>query len=370
MKLFECHPVIVRYESTEAFFREIGLCADDLVLTNRFILDGDRMENGGAQFLYQEEFGAGEPTDGMLLALCRAVKRPYRRIIGVGGGTVMDLAKLMSLEGFESAEEIHEMMTGARPVQKRCPSLLVPTTCGTGSEVTNVAVLLLESKNIKLGKAAPELYAETAALIPSLLNSLPRRPMLYSAIDALIHACESGLSPKATAMTLLFSMEATERILRCFVKMSEGEVPDEAMLSELLEASAMAGIAFGNAGCGAVHAMSYPIGGKFHLPHGEANYEVFLPVLRYYRTLEDRAPLENWLTVAGKAMNVAPEEALDALEALLEKLCPRRPLREAGATEEDFAAFAVSVVEKQQRLLGNAMRPVTAEIIEQIYRNA
>lgn len=370
MKIFECHPILSRYDTVECFFQAVDVKYDDLILTNRFILDADRQQCFGAQVIYQEEYGAGEPTDEMLLAIKQAVKRPYRRVIGIGGGTVLDLSKLLGLEGLESLDEIQDIMLGKRAVRKRCSILLVPTTCGTGSEMTNVAVLLLRRMNIKIGLAAPEMYADCAALIPALLQTLPRKPMIFSAIDALIHACESYLSPKATTITRMFSIEATRRILDCFAKIAAGACADMRILDCLLEASTMAGIAFGNAGCGTVHAMSYPIGGKFHLPHGESNYEVFIPVLRAYRRMENRVPLTEWLNVVREAIHSESADALDALEELLNTICKRRSLREIGMTESDCHAFARDVVEKQQRLLLNAMCPMSLEAIEKIYQNA
>lgn len=372
MKLFECHPVLNSYESIEAFLTEIAVGADDLILTNRFLLDGDKAPINGAQILYQEAYGAGEPSDEMLAALRADVTRPYSRVIGVGGGTVLDLAKLLCLdwEGVDDIAAFRELMLGKRPVKKGCPVILVPTTCGTGSEVTNVAVVLLKSLDVKVGLANDALYAASAALVPSMLRTLPYRPMILSAIDALIHACESYLSPLATDLTRMFSEKAVDSILKSFVLLAaEGKTDDE-MLAELLQASTMAGVAFGNAGCGMVHAMSYPIGGKYHLPHGESNYVVFLPVLRFYDEMTDKAPLEKLKIRLGKGMNVQPEASLDALEALLSKLCVRPTLADVGAADEDCIAFARSVWERQQRLLSKAMSPVTEADVLAVYRKA
>lgn len=369
MKLFECHPSIRQYASVETYFTEIGLCEDDLLLTNRFLLDAEKVNVHGAQVIYQENFGAGEPTDRMLMAILGAVRRPYRRVFGIGGGTVMDLAKLLCLDYSEirTTEELHQLMMNRKPTVKKCPVLLSPTTCGTGSEVTNVAVLLLESLNVKMGLANDALYASVAALIPSLVLSLPYRPMILSAIDALIHAVESWLSPKANELTRVFSREAITVLLHGFRKIGSSGKADEAILSSFLSAATMAGLAFGNAGCGAVHAMSYPIGGTWHLPHGESNYEVFLPVLRYYDTLAEKQPLEQLKAVLAEVLDTSAEEALDVLESLLAEVFPRRPLADLGADEALLTSFAADVWEKQQRLLGNAMRVLSPEILKEIY---
>lgn len=372
MKLFECCPVIESFDTVEEYFSQIGLCASDLIVTNKFLLNGDVVDIHGAQIVYQEFYGAGEPSDEMLMAMRGAISRDYSRVVGVGGGTVLDLSKLLCLDfdGIDTVSDFQQLMLGKRPVKKACDVLLVPTTCGTGSEVTNVAVMLLKSLNVKVGLANPALYAKSAAMIPVLLKTLPHKPMVLSAIDALIHACESYLSPKASPLTRTFSVEASVRILEGFVQMANGREADEEILGSFLIASNMAGIAFGNAGCGMVHAMSYPIGGTYHLPHGEANYEVFLPVFRFYEAMADKQPLENLKQLIAAPMGCEPKDALDALEALLAKIYPRRPLREIGVTDEQCVAFAADVWEKQQRLLGNSMRPVTEADVCKVYMNA
>lgn len=372
MKMFECRTRVDFCESLEAFFEEIKLSADDLIITNQFLLDGDAADICGAQIVYQEKFGAGEPSDEMLMHMRGAVQRPYSRVIGVGGGTVLDLAKLMclSFEEIDTCEDFQQLMMGKKPVVKACSVLLVPTTCGTGSEMTNVAVMLLKSLNIKMGLANEALYAERAALIPAMLATLPYRPMILSAIDALIHACESWLSPKASALTKPFSAEAMSRLLTGFAKLAETGTADMETLGSFLIASNMAGIAFGNAGCGMVHAMSYPIGGLFHLPHGEANYEVFLPVLRFYDGMEDCEPLDEMKKLMADVLGCAPKCALDNLESLLQRICARRTLAQIGATVEICTEFARDVCEKQQRLLGNAMRPVSEKDVLRVYLSA
>lgn len=371
MQLFECRPVICRYASPEAFLEAAGLRPGDLVLTSRCLRERLGAMKG-ARVLYQEDYGEGEPTDAMLLGLLAAAGGACERVIGIGGGTVLDLAKLLSLslEERETPASLHALFTGSRPVRQRCGTVLAPTTCGTGSEVTKVSVLLFRELNMKLGLSHPALYAREAALIPSLLETLPYRPFAFSAIDALIHACESYLSPKASGFTRALSEGAIRAVLGAFRALDEGGRPDGAMYAALLEASTMAGVAFGNAGCGAVHAMSYPIGGQYHLPHGEANYVVFLPVLRFYARQAERRPLEQLTDILAGCLACGQDAALDALEALLGRLIPRPGLRALGADEEDMRRFAAQVHLQQQRLLSCAMVPMTREDVNAVYHTA
>ena len=116
------------------------------------------------------------------------------------------------------------------------------------------------------------MYAESAVLIPELLEGLPFGVFATSSIDALVHAVESSLSPKATAYTKLFGYKAIEMIIKGYQKVvKEGKEVLPGLMSDFLIASNYAGIAFGTAGCAAVHATSYPLGGKYHVAHGESN---------------------------------------------------------------------------------------------------
>lgn len=370
-KLFLCHPLITGYDDVTAYFDGIALGESDLLITNRFLVDAEKTDLHGIQVIWQEDYGTGEPTDRMLLRILNSISRPYDRVIGIGGGTVLDLAKLLCLEyDCPDEEAIQALMMKKAPAVKHCEVYLAPTTCGTGSEVTNVAVLLLESLEVKMGLANDALYAKEAALIPSLLKTLPYKPMILSAIDALIHASESYVSPRANLFTRSCSVSAVTKLLDGFVRIAEDKSNADKVREDFLYASTLAGIAFGNAGCGPVHAMSYPVGGKYHLPHGESNYEVFLPVFRYYDSLADKQPLEELKQLFAFCMNTEPAKALDELEKLLEKVYQRVSLTNLGADRDILSGFADDVWQKQQRLLGNAMQPFTRDTVFRIFTEA
>ena len=129
----------------------------------------------------------------------------------------------------------------------------------------------------------PHMYADEAVLVPELLNGLPFAVFATSSIDALVHAVESSLSPKATPFTKLFGYKAIEMIIRGYQEIAANG-PDARLplMKDFLIASNYAGIAFGTAGCAAVHATSYPLGGTYHVAHGESNYAMFTGVLKNY----------------------------------------------------------------------------------------
>lgn len=368
MQLFRSATVITRYDDFAAFAEGHALSGKDLVITNSFIY-GPFISHLGlpCRFLMQEQYGSGEPSDEMIDSILRDVDLDsYDRIIAVGGGTVIDIAKLMAIGGIRTAVEAFERKI---PIAKARRLVIVPTTCGTGSEVTNISIAEIKSRHTKMGLADDAIAADEAALIPELLKSLPFRFYACSAIDALIHAVESYVSPGATPYTEIFSREAIRIITDVFTGIAgNGEEYRTGRFGDMLIASNLAGIAFGNAGVGAVHALSYPLGGTYHVPHGEANYQFFIPVFRLYsrkRPGGRMAELEDLLRSCLKTDG----DPFTALDSLLGKIMEKPSVRSYGMTDSDAAVFAESVVLTQQRLLKNNYTELTREEIEEIYNS-
>ena len=362
---FAVHPAIKTCTGIQEFFAQWNVGSKDLIITNEYVLSPAL---GGAKIpcdaLYQEKYGSGEPSDEMVNGMLEAIKgKDYDRIIAIGGGTVIDISKLFVFGDGLDVEEIYAK--GAALPRKRS-LVIIPTTCGTGSEVTCISIMEFKKKNTKLGLAIPALFADEAVLVPSLLATLPYEVFATSSIDALIHAVESYVSPKASPFTRALARSAIELILNGYQKLAisgKEELPDD--MEGFLLASTMAGIAFGNAGCAAVHALSYPIGGNWHVPHGKANYLMFEAVFKAYRKKNaDLSPLEDVLagTLCCKA-----EEVWAELFALLGKIFVLQPLSDLGADEAKCAEMAASVVQNQQRLLTNNPVVLSEEEICAIY---
>jgi len=353
---------IASCDSLSIFFEKWNVGQNDLIVTNEWLLAPDIAP---CDCLYQEHFGSGEPTDDMVDAMLAEIRgKQYARIIAIGGGTIIDVAKLFLFEEYSSCEEIF----AAGPTLARKRSFIcIPTTCGTGSEVTNISIVEFKKKGIKLGLAVPALYPDEAVLIPALLSTLPYDVFAASSIDALIHAVESYVSPKSNHFVRAMGKSAIQMILKGYKEMDAGMLPND-MLPFLI-ASTMAGIAFGNAGCAAVHALSYPIGGQYHVPHGKANYMVFGEVFAaYLRKGADLHDLEQVIEEALESIT-SKSNVWDALFSLLDKILPRQPLSELGVDEQKCAEMAESVVQNQQRLLGNNPIPLSMEEIKQVYVN-
>ena len=127
----------------------------------------------------------------------------------------------------------------------------------------------------------------------------------------------------------------------------------EDLLQEFGLAATYAGIAFGNAGCGSVHALSYSIGAAFHVPHGEANYQFFTEVFKTYMKREPEGRIDRINSVMADILGCEKENVYEEIEKVLDQLIPRKPLREYGMTEEQIDTFTDSTLENQQRLLAN-----------------
>lgn len=313
-----------------------------------------------------DTYGKGEPTDIKInQMIAEKNSHPHNKIIAIGGGTVMDCAKLMALKGIDNCVHV---FTGEKEIVKEVPLICVPTTCGTGSEVTPITVAELTQLGTKKGLGHPAMQPDEAILISELLKDLPVKPFMHSAIDALIHATESYLSPNASDFTRMLSMEATEKILKCFQQMSfHGLDKRFEFLDDFLMAACYAGISFGNAGVGAVHALSYPLGGTYHVPHGEANFQFFTAVFKSYNDKNPQGDIKDLTRAMAKILDCPKEHVFEQLENLLTTLVEKPALRTYGMEEKDILIFTESVIEEQQRLLANNYVPLSKDDIKMIY---
>jgi 4-hydroxybutyrate dehydrogenase len=359
-------PSLYSFAKAEEFAKDFKIGEGDLVISNEYIY---RPYFGGLNLecdtLFQENYGVGEPTDEMVEAIWADIKKPYKRIIAIGGGTIIDISKLFALE---TVSPVLDLYDGKITPVKNKELILVPTTCGTGSEVTNIAILALLSRGTKKGLAVDEMYADSAVLVPELLGGLPFGVFATSSIDALIHAVESSLSPKGNETTRLFGYKAIDKILKGYITIAnEGKEARLPLLHDFLIASTYAGIAFGNAGCAAVHALSYPLGATYHVPHGEANYAIFTGVMKNYMEIRTDGEIEKLNAFIAKILGCKVAYVYDELEKLLNVMLQKKSLSEYGMKETEIAEFTDSVLENQQRLLANNFVPFDRDRIVKVY---
>lgn len=368
MKLLSLHSKLNQFESCRDFVNEFQISKNDLIITCSYIYEDFFKDlHLDAQIIYQDRYGTGEPNDEMILDMTAAIDGSYERIFGIGGGTVMDISKLFALK---QMTPLVGLFTGKVTPEKKCPLILVPTTCGTGSEVTNVSIVGFPSLDTKLRLAADALYADDAVIIPELTSHLPRQVFATSSIDALIHAIESSLSPLATPYSQVFGHEAMRMIIRAYQQIRQhGYDILDSLMDDFLVASNFAGIAFGKAGCGAVHALSYPLSGKYHVAHGEANYALLTSVLKKYAAKNCSAKYDEVIRILAEALKCDPKNVTTELDQLLSVVLPKKAMHEYGTTPDDIPAFAESVLTYQQVIMSHNPTVLSKDDIIDIYND-
>ena len=372
MQALRVVPTIHYFDTFKDFNDEYKLGKGDILVTNQWMYDPYVKPLGiDIPVIYQEKYGKGEPSDEMMDAMKKDMDAyDYDRIIAFGGGTIVDICKVLCLD---IPNKVLDVYTGAVPPKKVKELVVVPTTCGTGSEVTNVAIAELKSLHTKKGIAFDETYADTAVLIPESLQGLPDYVFATSSVDALIHAIESYLSPKASPFTEMYSLEAIQMIMDGYKEIvaKGGNTADnrKALLKDFLLASNYAGIAFGNAGCAAVHALSYSIGAAFHVPHGEAIFQFFTETFKMYMRKNPNGKIAKANEIFAKALGCDVKDCYAELDKFLGNFLTKKPLKEYGMTEAQIDEFTKSTVENQQRLLGNNYVFLEDAEIREIFAN-
>lgn len=189
-------------------------------------------------------------------------------IVAVGGGSVMDIAKLASITADGSCT-VRDQLKNPRIGKKTVTTVMIPTTAGTGSEATPNSIVAVPEEQLKVGIVNPEMIADAVILDGNMIRRLPRKIAASTGIDALCHAIECYTSAKANPFSDLFAMQALRLIFRNLEKACDD--PDALDAKEkMMQAAFYAGVAITCSGTTAVHALSYPLGGRYHIPHGVA----------------------------------------------------------------------------------------------------
>lgn len=303
-------------------------------------------------------------------AICRAREAQVEGVVGIGGGSSMDVAKLVAAFANSSQDMTHaygiDKVTG-----RRLPLIQIPTTAGTGSEVTPIAIVTT-GETTKLGIVSPQLYADLAVLDPSLTLGLPAMTSAATGIDAMVHAIEAYTSKiKKNPISDGLAREALRLLSGSLVQVcSNGR--DLTARSNMLIGAMLAGQAFANAPVGAVHALAYPIGGIFHVPHGLSNALMLSPVIRF--NLQAATPLYAELAQVVLPGVAGTDEArahafIDFLDKLADQVGIARRLTQVGIQPADVPLLAENAM-LQQRLLVNNPREVTFGDALRLYSEA
>ena len=332
----------------------------------------DSLTQAGVSYRVFDGVVADPPVAVVEAALAEARAANIDGVIGFGGGSSMDVAKLVALliGGGEKLEDVYGV---GQAKGQRLPLIQIPTTAGTGSEVTPISIITV-GETEKKGVVAPQLLPDIALLDAELTLGLPAPVTAATGIDAMVHAIESYTSASANnnPVSRALAREAL-RFLGANIETAVKKGSNVQARSGMLLGAMLAGQAFANSPVAAVHALAYPIGGIFHVPHGLSNALVLPHVMRFnasvcadaYATL---AP-DVFPDLASVQRELRVEEFINRLEALSADLGLEQTLREVGIGQSDLSAMAVDAM-KQSRLLVNNPREVSEADALAIYKAA
>lgn len=313
---------------------------------------------------------ADPPEAVVLQAVAEARENKIDLVIGLGGGSSMDVAKLIAVLT-DSDQELKTMYGIGNVKGGRLPLIQIPTTAGTGSEVTPISIVTTGATT-KMGVVSHQLYADIAILDAQLTVGLPAKVTAATGIDAMVHAIEAYTTRlKKNPLSDILARQALSLLANNLVAACEDGKNLEVRQAMLL-GSMLAGQSFANAPCAAVHALAYPIGGIFHVPHGLSNSLVLPHVLRFNAPNAAVLYAELAEIVAPKEQG-SPEARSDALIRTMEQMALRvgieTRLSQVGITAADLDRLADDAM-LQTRLLANNPREVSRTDARAIYAAA
>ena len=298
----------------------------------------------------------------------QAKERECDAIVAIGGGSSMDTAKLVSLM-LTNSVSLKEMIKGVKPTVRGVPTVMIPTTSGTGSEATPNAIVLVPEEQLKVGIVSDLMICDVALLDPILTVGLPPHITANTGIDALCHLMECYISKKNNPLSESFSLHgiklAAKSLRKCY------QDPQDLKARELMQvASTFGGIAIASSGTTAIHALSYPLGGRYHIPHGLANAILMPQVMDANKS----SCIEKYAVMA-KAMELdcngkSDEECaalfVKELYALNKDLGISLDFKAKGITL-DVVEELVESASKVTRLLNNNPKELSREEMKEIY---
>lgn len=322
---------------------------------------------GSVVTLYQE-VEADPPEARILAAVAAAVAARAGTIIGIGGGSSLDTAKLVALLA-ATPQELSAVYGIGLAKGPRLPLIQIPTTAGTGSEVTPIAIVTTPTQE-KKGVVSPLLYPDLAILDAELTLGLPPAVTAMTGIDAMVHAIEAYTSRiKKNPLADSLAREAL-RLLYVNLPRVLANGHDVEARSAMLAGAMMAGMAFANAPVGAVHALAYPLGGHFHVPHGLSNALVLAPVLAYNLPEAEAAYAELAAVLSPDLRHgdrtAAASWFVEEMSRLVASMPFAQRLADVGVKESDLDLLATDAM-KIERLLVNNPRAVTFDSVRAIY---
>ena len=288
-------------------------------------------------------------------------------IIAVGGGSSIDVAKIVSVLKV-SGGEINDYFGLDNVPSRGLPTIAIPTTAGTGSEVTPVAVISVKQEHKKIGIQSPNIIPDVAIIDPFMTLTCPPTVTAATGMDAFTHAVEAYLSINNSSITDMFALEAI-KLISSSIRSAVAKGENVNARTKMCQGSLYAGIAFANAGTAAVHAIAMTIGGVYDIPHGVAN-AMLLPFVMKYNALSDLNKMANIAAAMQENISsLSPRDsamkAIDAVKQLSIDVNVMHSLKEFGAKKEEIPGLAQKAI-KVTRLLRNNPRNVNKKDLEKI----
>lgn len=289
-------------------------------------------------------------------------------IVAVGGGSVMDIAKLASICVTDDYS-VRDLLDNPTEGKKMIKTLMIPTTAGTGSEATPNSIVSVPEKELKIGIVNNDMIPDYVILDAQMIKKLPFKIAAATGVDALAHAIECFTSNKATPFSNMFALEALELIIN---NIEEACLNVGAMQSKnnMLIGAFYAGVAITASGTTAVHALSYPLGGKYHIPHGVSNAMMLVPVMKFNEPLCRGLFAKVYDRIVKNGVEKTEEDKslwlINKLDSIVKKLEIPTSVKEYGVKLEDLDIL-VELGMNVQRLLVNNMREVTKEDARKLY---
>lgn len=311
-----------------------------------------------------------EPEVSQIEEIFKSVKSmECKMIIGIGGGSSMDTAKIISVL-MTNDSSVREILGTDRIKNKGIPTLMIPTTAGTGAEATPNAIVLVPEEKLKVGIVSSKLIPDYVILDPSLTVKLPPAITANTGMDALIHAMECYISLKANPFSDTFALRAI-KLISGSIRRAYNSGEDMDARHDMLIGSFYGGVCIAASGTAAVHALSYPLGSMYSIPHGLSN-AILLP---YVMEFNMDAAIEKYrdmaiamgIDVNGLSSEQAAQKMVESLYDLTRDLNIKSPLREMNISERELDEIVESA-SKVTRLLDNNPKKLSKEDMRAIYR--
>ncbi|MBP2652509.1 MAG: alcohol dehydrogenase [Firmicutes bacterium] len=311
-----------------------------------------------------------EPTVAEVTEIFDAAKKyECQMIIGIGGGSSMDVAKIVAIM-LNNILSLKDLLNKASVERRGVPTLMIPTTAGTGAEATPNAIVLVPEDELKVGIVSEKMVPDCVILDPTLTVNLPKSITAFTGMDALCHAIECYISKKANPLSDTFALKAVGLIARS-IRRAYNEGGDLDARHDMLLGAMFGGISIATSSTTAVHALAYPLGGKYRIPHGLSN-AILLPHVMNFNldVAQDKfkdLAVAMGIEVDGLSNLQAAEKMIENLYSLIVDLDITFSLKEKGISESDLDGM-VEAAAKVTRLLDNNPKPMTKNDMRAIYQ--